>query len=236
MLAFGPPTALQKMRVAAHQCLRWSPPDNLAEAVWCGFTLSLLPLVRLAQPELGERALVIGGGLAGYMLAQLVMLAGAATCTYVASEEMAARQGGDLPGLHCLSGAEGLDETAPSKSADLLIDLSGLQPDSDPSGQRHWRRVRDAGRVLVVGSGGSFKAVFDGYADLHKRSLKITYSRLPEQLRPDAADDLPFVRHLHQRGGLSRAAWPVQRLSSPDTESLAGCVQSQANQALLISW
>ena len=116
--------------------------------------------------------MVLSRDLVGQILSDLAWLAGAMSCVaydpaYVDSGDSDAHAEPPI-GPRWVEELSALEAVVPAKSVDLLMDASG-----DPVQlQSTVTRVRDTGRVLMVGHYHAPQLDFDVYPDLHKRSLK----------------------------------------------------------------
>jgi NADPH:quinone reductase-like Zn-dependent oxidoreductase len=176
-------------------------PDGVepGQATYWALVVALVRSLGALEIEIGERVLVLGGGLLGRLAAQLAWFAGA-TC---------------VVGLDLDDSTEPLHESPPlmwvtedrartllaQEPADVLIDVLG-----DWDRMNRWLLlVREGGRALslrALGPGPAAREAgmtdFDFYPGVHRRSIKLFNGTLSSALRQRAVDvrEAGFVHHL----------------------------------------
>jgi threonine dehydrogenase-like Zn-dependent dehydrogenase len=231
----------------ANNCLKLEEDDIVNEnSSYWALILALMPAIRASRLELGERVLVLSSDLVGEIAAELTWLAGALPC--VAYDSSRTNLDDNINQSESASGPQWVQDIAvlendvPAKSVDLLIDTSGdpYQLNSNIS------RVRDTGRVLVVGQGNDSRFDFDLYPDIHKRSITLLSQIIPaeisileqenERQHLDRNNDLDFVRHLIRTEQLRPSTWSSLRIRLADGGEVSRVLQEENHRSVLIEW
>jgi hypothetical protein len=227
-------------------CQKITNANRITEdmAFWA-LALVLIRVIQHSGLEIGERVLVLSRDLTGQMLADLAWLAGAESCVGVDPTCTSPTNGAALSepsvGPKWIRDWSSLESVLPAGSFDILIDASG----DSLRCVLGLTRVRDTGRVVMMGHYHPSQFDFNVYPDLHRRSITLLNYRMPTSLgelysdgrrdSPQPDQRLDFVRYLFETQRLRPRLWDMTDLQTPDNDTLTRALAAKRN-ALLIEW
>jgi NADPH:quinone reductase-like Zn-dependent oxidoreductase len=231
--AIGP--AASRVLLPAEACLEVPDTVEAGKAVYWALLSALVRSARQLGIELGESALVLGGGLTGRLLAELSMAAGAARVMGLDATRSADSPNqpydGPAPTPMWYANMTTLRKELPDE-VDVLIDVLG------DFGQLYQvlPLVRAGGRVLSLAANDAPPVEFDFYPNIHRRSLKLIGATLQQSLAEEMASarEIAFINHLLQNGRLSMVQRPAPEVHpDPAGEQTMSTVETAS---LIIRW
>ncbi len=238
LAAIGP--AAGRVVLPAQECLPVTDEMSPDRAAYWALLAALIRSMRQLRIEIGESALVLGGGLVGHLAAQLALKAGAVFVVGVDSRSKSAgagvesRQQGIAP--LWVADQDSLEAELPQEGADVLIDtmsdfsqLAAMLP-----------LLRTGGRALSLAMSDERPVDIDLYSDVHRRSLNLMSCSLKAALRRkpgsemSAAGESEFICHLLGDGWLDlpRLATMSAR-PAPSAEQVLPAIEETG---LLMRW